>query len=1047
MVRIYKRKLGSRRYADYSIEKKCNDEDIHFICLPPNSTHLTQPLDVAFFRPMKVAWRKVLIDWKATPEGMSCTILPKHQFPPLLKRVLENLEPNFKKNLESGFRKCGIYPCDVQPLLDRIAHKQVEPSAICSAFLNVLLSTREACTGKSLSHDELLLNGSIEEQPMKQQQQPINNNPQLGTSGIRTKKLKYLGETKKQKSHHDSEDEESEDDSEPIFNDSSDDDNDWDTYRAKEIEKINAGADQEEEIPFLARIKPLMKQIDTFVVVQYEGNHYPGIIEHVEEDGAYANFPNPETLPQSSIMTFFIAQKASVITTKRRSRRIVALAQTSDSAGAAYQSDTSSSAPSLDSFLQNNIEVDSDNSFIDPDFEVSPEPSTKVESSYSTDNSDSPMKIRKVFGKENSTANKITILSDIKLQASLPSKKVVPDSIKKKKRTYCKFCQDSVTNFERHLERNHTDCKEVIDLLSFPKKHPERKNILSLIRNSGNFNEFLRGNIHPRYGLSSNDTQYYPCHRCKALLKKQYLSRHRSKCVLCHLVPKKNPRNKISEATASQTLIACSLDENNTIHRLRIKEEVFPRMKADDISFTAKTDFLICRFGENYLKKHKREQLNIICSNKMRELARFLIEFRKISNTPNAALKDVLTPNYLIWSLSLARIAASLSAHLGTSLKQVCDLFISMLLKEDPCLPVSGKEELIKDTKRFRQLIETQWTTEISSLAFKSLQEQRWQKPVILPLTSDVKKFKEYVTKVADKGHLRQEFKNLVEASLALTILFNRRRIGDVQYTHLKTYTDRKATMNQKECENALSETEKILAKYYERFVTGGKGSRQVAILLPVQLQEYIQLFTDIRANNDLVPNENPYLFACPGTTKWTRGDVIISKFAKKADLQYPNQISSNRLRKQIATVMQILNLSSEEMAQFAQFMGHTEKTHDDFYKLPQDVYQTAKVSKLLLLMETGAEKYKGKALKDIDIDPTNEIAIEDIDETEDDFIRATEVSQVIPRTTVEANSTTSTEPPTITGRTGWTEEQKCLLKKYFAEHIRLKKAPKNTSA
>nr|CAH7715999.1 unnamed protein product [Callosobruchus chinensis] len=49
-------------------------------------------------------------------------------------------------------------------------------------------------------------------------------------------------------------------------------------------------------------------------------------------------------------------------------------------------------------------------------------------------------------------------------------------------------------------------------------------------------------------------------------------------------------------------------------------------------------------FGEYYLKKHKREQLHIICSNKMRELARFLIEFHKISNMPNAALKDVLTP-------------------------------------------------------------------------------------------------------------------------------------------------------------------------------------------------------------------------------------------------------------------------------------------------------------------------------------------------------------------------------------------------------------------
>ncbi|KAJ8964684.1 hypothetical protein NQ314_004716 [Rhamnusium bicolor] len=81
------------------------------------------------------------------------------------------------------------------------------------------------------------------------------------------------------------------------------------------------------------------------------------------------------------------------------------------------------------------------------------------------------------------------------------------------------------------------------------------------------------------------------------------------------------------------------------------------------------------------------------------------------------------------------------------------------------------------------------------------------------------------------------------------------------------------------------------------------------------------------------IPQNNPYLFGCPGTVKWTRGDIVIRKFAENANLEFPNQISSNKLRKQIATVMQIINLNKEETEQFAQFMGHTEKTHNDFYK------------------------------------------------------------------------------------------------------------------
>ncbi|CAH1107416.1 unnamed protein product [Psylliodes chrysocephalus] len=233
-------------------------------------------------------------------------------------------------------------------------------------------------------------------------------------------------------------------------------------------------------------------------------------------------------------------------------------------------------------------------------------------------------------------------------------------------------------------------------------------------------------------------------------------------------------------------------------------------MKADEISLVVKTDYLIYCFGENYLKKHKREQILTVCSNKMRELARLLIEFRKITNTPNCMLQSILMPkNFDVVVECAKRLGGydmekktykspSLSAHLGTSLKQVCDLFIRMVLKEDPSIKVENRQYTLKETKRFNELIESQWTTEISSLAFKVLQEKRWEKPVILPLTTDIEKFKEYVTQVADKAVAlltkdasnKKEFRNLVESCLILTILFNRRKIGDVQYKFVKTYTE-----------------------------------------------------------------------------------------------------------------------------------------------------------------------------------------------------------------------------------------------------------------
>lgn len=52
----------------------CENNEIKFICLPPNSTHLTQPLDVAFFRPLKQAWRAILSKYKDC-EGRNRTFL------------------------------------------------------------------------------------------------------------------------------------------------------------------------------------------------------------------------------------------------------------------------------------------------------------------------------------------------------------------------------------------------------------------------------------------------------------------------------------------------------------------------------------------------------------------------------------------------------------------------------------------------------------------------------------------------------------------------------------------------------------------------------------------------------------------------------------------------------------------------------------------------------------------------------------------------------------------------------------------------------------
>ena len=104
------------------------------------------------------------------------------------------------------------------------------------------------------------------------------------------------------------------------------------------------------------------------------------------------------------------------------------------------------------------------------------------------------------------------------------------------------------------------------------------------------------------------------------------------------------------------------------------------------------------------------------------------------------------------------------------------------------------------------------------------------------------------------------------------------------------------------------------------------------------------------------VDEKNIYVFARSG-----RGIVtplgacgVMRSFSSKADLKYPNLIRSTKLRKQIETISQLLNLSENELLQLCNFVGHRYDVHLDFYRLPSDVIQIAKVGKILLAAEEG---------------------------------------------------------------------------------------------
>ncbi|XP_062556481.1 uncharacterized protein LOC134221293 [Armigeres subalbatus] len=130
-----------------AVIKKCQEENIKFICLPPNTTHLTQPLDVAFFGPMKREWRKILSTWRNSREGAKKPTIPKERFAFLLNDLTQSIAPRQKQILRSGFRKCGIYPLNVEQLLSRFPPLNADTSLVGDSFKEFLVHQRANVTG------------------------------------------------------------------------------------------------------------------------------------------------------------------------------------------------------------------------------------------------------------------------------------------------------------------------------------------------------------------------------------------------------------------------------------------------------------------------------------------------------------------------------------------------------------------------------------------------------------------------------------------------------------------------------------------------------------------------------------------------------------------------------------------------------------------------------------------------------------------------------------------------------------------------------------
>ena len=575
-------------------------------------------------------------------------------------------------------------------------------------------------------------------------------------------------------------------------------------------------------------------------------------------------------------------------------------------------------------------------------------------------------------------------------KASKPGEKRVYD-----KKHRCVYCNGMYAKMHRHLEQKHSDETDVAFALSLPKNSKKRKRKWNDLLKRGDFNHNMEviqtnsGLIIPckRPSKDIDASNFLPCPHCFGMYRRKDLWKHVNTC---------NDNKKEGKSKNTQTEARMLLPMPPNVSK-DFYEKIICTMISDKVSNIVKNDSLLLSFGERIFLKSKGlpHQYNYV-RQKIRELARLLLIMKKNTSATSLQLKDCIDPAMFYQVVIAVRSLcgcneqahfekASLSLKLGHSLKKCAALLKSQALQ-------SGDEVLKKKSSDFIELYESDWSVEISSKSLQTMQEQNLNKTKRIPFAKDIQLLNSFLEKEANqlKDQLDkmsdcpdiESWKKLNEISLAQIILFNRRRGGETERIELQHFTDSIETASrsemQEEVESSLSMFEKKLASSLSRIEIRGKRGRRVPILLTKKHKERLNCLIKYRKSVG-IDKKNKYLFPrSQSTQSCLRSSDILRKFALACGAKQPDLLTSTSLRKHVATISQILNLKNNELDSLASFLGHDIKVHRNFYVMPENTVQVAKIGKILTGLETGQiSKFKGKSLDEIEMDEEEELELQ----------------------------------------------------------------------
>ncbi|XP_014851727.1 PREDICTED: uncharacterized protein LOC106923279 isoform X2 [Poecilia mexicana] len=527
-------------------------------------------------------------------------------------------------------------------------------------------------------------------------------------------------------------------------------------------------------------------------------------------------------------------------------------------------------------------------------------------------------------------------------------------------KNHCFVCRKGIHKISRHLKKHAKEEPEIAEAFSFPPNSTERKRLLNILRNRGNFDhnqEVQRSNTgelkvkrRPKSGNMSS-TSYMYCPYCKAMMTRSEMCHHVSNCLKTAI--------SVNKSVINDT------EELESVHSVPPDvKKILSGMGQDEVGLVIQNDHLLIQLAKSLCKKYRNDpSKEHSVQEKLKEVGTLLLDLNK---------KRILSFEDAIQSKKFSCIVNSvknivgfdpvmqtyskrgLAFNLGNSLKRIAKIILN---------GENTSETMRSSAKIFLEMCEKEWGGLVLDTTFSSVKGQKVSCPAAIPFTRDVQAFHSYLERLSASA---TESLKTSDDPQVFNVLS---RVTLTQISVLSKCTTEVSEMTLKSFEERADATT-VLSKHFIKINILSKSGLNFAILLTSELTSTITLLISKRLACG-VHEDNPFLFAKPDSsvTSHYHGSHCIKSFSSLCHAENPENLRAAHLCNHMARIFQIL-MENDELEHLRELVGHEIHTNKEYYQSPEAAVELAKISKLLLAVEKGTlDRFKGKSLGEVEID------------------------------------------------------------------------------